>query len=381
MRIWSRVGLTARNMAEPRVHVPCVPRELFYKQLDALKNKQTKNESQVTLFIEDSFFDKAKAYLKYQTEMQLGIQSKEPMLSKWEKSTVIRKEWAYSDNSIITQNKRKVVPKRDIHNVLSPAHNHTAHSGSQITSKWISNNYSEVNVKVVAIFVGLCPIHAEQQSVTSRVKLVDKPIQSPTFIRLLEIDLMDFRNCPCDCTEKHTWAMNITDHHTKYVYVTPLKAKSANEVLTGFKRYCYIYGFLKKILADNGREFANKKMEAFCEENHIQVAHGSPQTPTTQGLVERSNRSWKEDMRALIMSISSSSVQKWCEKASEAAYTRNISYHRAIKMTPYEAVYGMKSHRECEHHEEQSKKRQKITVNQEKYNNEMVTQSQKKKPT
>ena len=188
--------------------------------------------------------------------------------------------------------------------------------------------------------------------------LVDKPIQSPTFLSLLEIHLMDFRNCPCDCTEKHTWAMNITDHHTKYVYITPLKAKSADEVLTRFKPYCYTYGFPKKILTDNGKEFANKKMEA---------------TPTTQGLVERSNRSWKEDMRALIMSTSSTSVQKWCEKASEAAYTRNISYHRAIKMTPYEAVYGIKSHRECEHHEEQSRKRQKITENQEKYNNKMVT--------
>ena len=119
-------------------------------------------------------------------------------------------------------------------------------------------------------------------------------------------------------------------------------------------------------------------MEAFCEENRIQVAHGSSRTPTTQSLVERSNRSWKEDMRALIMSTSSTSVQKWCEKASEAAYTRNISYHRAIKMTPYEAVYGIESHRECEHPEEQSRKRQKITENQEKYNNKMVTQSQKK---
>ena len=349
---------------------------VYQEQLDALKNKQTKNESQITLFIKDSFFDKTKAYLKYQTKMQLGIQSDENMLSKWEKSTVM----AYSDNSIITQNKRKVVPKRDIHNVLSLAHDRTAHRGRQITSKWISNNYSEVNVKVVAIFVGLCPIHAEQQSVTSRVKLVDKPFQSPTFLSLLEIDLMDFRNYPCDCTEKHTWAMNITDHHTEYVYVTPLKAKSADEVLTGCKRYCYTYGFPKKILTDNGKEFANKKMEAFCQENRIQVAHGSPQTPTTQGLVERSNRSWKEDMRALIMSTSSTSVQNWCEKASEAAYTRNISYHRAIKMTPYEAVYGIKSHRECEHHEDQSRKRQKITENQEKYNNEMVTQSQKKKP-
>ena len=255
---------------------------VYQEQLDALKNKQTKNESQITLFIEDSFFDKAKAYLKYQTEMQLGIQSEEPMLLKWEKSTVIRKQWAYSDNSIITQNKRKVVPKRDIHNVLSLAHNRTAHRGRQITSKWISNNYSKVNVKVVAIlnFAGLCPIHAEPQSVTSRVKLVDKPIQSLTFLSLLEIDLMDFRNCPSDCTEKHTWAMNITDHHTKYVYITPLKAKSADEVLTRFKPYCYTYGFPKKILTDNGKEFTNKKMEA---------------TPTAQGLVERSNRSWKED--------------------------------------------------------------------------------------
>ena len=46
-------------------HVPCVPREIFYEQLDALKNKQAKKESQITLFIEDSFFDKAKGYLKY----------------------------------------------------------------------------------------------------------------------------------------------------------------------------------------------------------------------------------------------------------------------------------------------------------------------------
>ena len=51
-------------------------------------------------------------------------------------------------------------------------------------------------------------------------------------------------------------------------------------------------------------------MEAFCEENGSQVAHGSLQTSTTQGLVERSNRSWKEDIRALILSTSSTSVQK-----------------------------------------------------------------------
>ena len=370
---------------------PCVPREIFYKHLDTLKSKQVKKESQITLFIEDAFFDTAKAYLKYQAEKQLGIQSEEVKLSKWETLTITRKKWAYSDDSIITPNKRKVVPKRELYEVLSLAHTRTAHRGRQITSKWINDNYSEVNVKVIAIFVGLCPIHAEQ---------------SPTFLSLVEIDLMDFRNCACDCTNNHTWAMNITDHHTKYVHVSPLTDKSADEVLRAFNNYCYTYGFPKKILTDNGKEFKNKKMEAFCQENGIQIAHGSPRTPTTQGLVERSNRSWKEDTRALIMSTSSRNVKKWCQKVREAAYTRNISYHRAIKMTPYEAVYGIKAHREvfnssvsdndqdlahnethpeahedlneCEVQQEQPKKRQKLTANQESYNNQMIKQTQKK---
>lgn len=47
-------------------------------------------------------------------------------------------------------------------------------------------------------------------------------------------------------------------------------------------------------------------------------------------------------------------------------------------MTPYEALHNIKSHRECESNQEQPRKRKKITENQEKYNNEMVSQSQKK---
>ena len=38
-------------------------------------------------------------------------------------------------------------------------------------------------------------------------------------------------------------------------------------------------------------------------------------------------------------------LKKWRQKAQETAYTSNISYYRAIKMTPYEAVYDIKSHR------------------------------------
>ena len=73
-----------------------------------------------------------------------------------------------------------------------------------------------------------------------------------------------------------------------------------------------------------------------------------PRTPTTQGLIERSNRTCKEDMHTLIVSTATK-VSNWCKKLNEISYTRNITYHSAIKTTPYEAVYGIKPHREVLH--------------------------------
>ena len=57
-------------------------------------------------------------------------------------------------------------------------------------------------------------------------------------------------------------------------------------------------GYLKQILCDNGTEFKNETGKKFAEENKIQLKHGRLQTPATQGLVERSNRTWKEDIES-----------------------------------------------------------------------------------
>ena len=84
---------------------PCVSKQTFYEHLDTLKSKQLTKQLQITLFVEDAFFDKAKAFLKYEAENQLGIQSEEVKLTKWEKNTITRKKWAYSDDSRITPNK------------------------------------------------------------------------------------------------------------------------------------------------------------------------------------------------------------------------------------------------------------------------------------
>ena len=98
-------------MAKPSDE-PCVPREMFYKHLDTLKSKQVKKESQITLFIEDAFFDKAKAYLKFQAEKQPWNSIGRSEAVKVGNTDNHKKEVGFnSDDSIIIPNKRKVYLK------------------------------------------------------------------------------------------------------------------------------------------------------------------------------------------------------------------------------------------------------------------------------
>ena len=51
-------------------------------------------------------------------------------------------------------------------------------------------------------------------------------------------------------------------------------------------------------------------------------------------------------MRAIILSSENKSIGEWCKYTLQASYTMNITFHRAIKCSPYEAVFGFKAHRE-----------------------------------
>ena len=253
--------------------------------------------------------------------------------------------------------------------------------------------------------------HAEQRSITNRVKIVEKLLQAPTFLSLIEIDLMDLCKCPCDCGETHTWIMNVTDHHTKHVTLYAFPAKSAEKVLSSLEQYCHSYGYPKSILYDNGREFCNQIMETFCQKNGITMKHGAPRTPTTQGLIERSNRSCKEDLHTLIVSTTRNN-SKWCSCLSNISYARNITYtlgsiqrptKLCLALNPTEKYHGTKTqghsedrsqepeqlntskvlqvqHYEQTFNEERQRKQQKICYRSrlQQYNEKMIKQCNKK---
>lgn len=49
------------------------PLNAFYEAVDVLKSQQKTKQSQITLFVEDKFYNKAKQYLKSITEDDLNV--------------------------------------------------------------------------------------------------------------------------------------------------------------------------------------------------------------------------------------------------------------------------------------------------------------------
>ena len=105
----------------------------------------------------------------------------------------------------------------------------------------------------------------------------------------VEIDLIDFRNVKCSCTNPHQWVLHVTDHHTKYSWLFALHNKTAADVLAKLQELFWLFGFPQTLHTDNGKEFKNNLMQEFCQKHGIQNVHGAQRKPQTQGLVERNN--------------------------------------------------------------------------------------------
>ena len=101
-----------------------------------------------------------------------------------------------------------------------------------------------------------------------------------------------------------------------------------------------MFGFPHTLHSDNGKEFTGQKMEDFCKTNSIRQVHGASRTPTTQGLVERGNRTFKENL-SNILREKKAELNSWCGVLGEAAYKKNIPIQ-----IPCVAVFGTKPWKE-----------------------------------
>ena len=151
----------------------CVAEELFYKKLESMKSSRQGKASNLTVYLSDEFYDKAKAWLT--TENSKDIER----LSISDVATITCKNWTLQHGKIANPDGKFVIPKRDI-----------LHKGRDKTEYYVRKSYVEISQKVITLLVSLCKLHQQQRSVTNHVKKpVMKPLMADGFLKHVEIDL------------------------------------------------------------------------------------------------------------------------------------------------------------------------------------------------
>ena len=136
-----------------------------------------------------------------------------------------------------------------------------------------------------------------------------------------------------DINDGYKYFLNVIDCFTRYAYVEPLKNKSAIEVLNALKKIvAKSKSKPKKIWADSGKEFINKDMKKWMDENDISIYHTYSENKSV--MIERFNRTLKNKMW---MKFDENGNFRWIDILQDLISDYNNTIHRSIKMTPKEA--------------------------------------------
>ncbi|KAJ9557319.1 hypothetical protein OSB04_011933 [Centaurea solstitialis] len=93
---------------------------------------------------------------------------------------------------------------------------------------------------------------------------------------------------------------------------------------------------VKVIRSDNGIEFKNADLNAFCEAKRIERQYSAPRTPQQNGVAERRNRTLIEAARTMLVD-SKLPITFWAEAVNTACYVQNrVLIVKSKGKTPYE---------------------------------------------
>ncbi len=134
--------------------------------------------------------------------------------------------------------------------------------------------------------------------------------------------------------------LHIKDHFSKFTALYPLVDKSASAVKRQFEHLMGLFGVPKLVQSDNGGEFQGV-LEELLEDESIEIAHGWPKHPQSQGSVEQGDNVFK---RKLVTWRERNRTTDFVRALPFIALAMNKQQHSALpnRMCPYEVMFGRK---------------------------------------
>ncbi|XP_039003082.1 uncharacterized protein LOC120129711 [Hibiscus syriacus] len=212
------------------------------------------------------------------------------------------------------------------------------HSGAQATYYRIRSNFYWPNLKsMVATYVRCCDI-CQQTKVEHIAKPgLLQPLPVPT--QAWEIITMDFiEGLPTSL--KKNCILVIVDKFTKYSHFLSLSHPyTAAEVAKLYLDNIYkLHGQPKMAISDRDKTFTSLFWRELMKQLGTKAVFSTAYHPEIYGQTERVNQCLEQYLRGICLY----QPRKWAKWLPQAEWWYNTTHHTALKMTPFQALYGYK---------------------------------------
>ena len=145
-----------------------------------------------------------------------------------------------------------------------------------------------------------------------------------------QADLLDVSKVESDNDGVH-FLLTCIDVFSKFAWVVPLKNKSADEVIYGFKEiFLRTLRRPKKLHTDKGTEFTNKSVKNLLKSEKIHFFH-SENDEMKASIAERFNRTIKSKIWRF---LTARHTRRYIDVLPKFVSSYNKSFHRSIGMAP-----------------------------------------------
>ena len=217
--------------------------------------------------------------------------------------------------------------------VMLVLHYHLAHPGRQRLISIVSQHVWHPSLAKVAADVTRSCQSCQFVKISA---CVHPPVLKVTTSRPFELVAVDLLALPTTPRRKVCCLM-VIDHHSKWLSAVPLTSKRAEAVVDALKYQVlpFLINAPYSILSDNGPEFSSRSFRELMAECNIKHIFTTPNKPSSNGAVERANRTITELLRSL-----STDPSSWDINLLRAVSIYNSTCHSELGVSPREFLLG-----------------------------------------
>ena len=239
------------------------------------------------------------------------------------------------ENSVITyitaeERPTVVVTFSFLVEVLLVVHRHMAHIGRQKLQKLVRQHVWHPSLAKVAGDVTRTCDACQKKKVSSIVAPPVVKIQTTHPFELIAMDLVALPS-----SRGNVGCLVAMDHYSKWLCAVPIANKTSATIAAAVERRIFpsLLRIPLRVLTDNGPEFVGAPFEELLSEYGVHHLQTTPGQPSSNGLVERANRTLIELLR-----VESLSPHRWVEALPRVLSIHNGTYHSSLEASPSECL-------------------------------------------